>query len=89
MQRDLSGTLSRNKKRENDRQPEFKGACTIDGVAFWISAWLKEGEDGKFFSLAFTPKEKRSTAPAGVSAPGGGHRRGVPDDEMPFSPEFR
>jgi hypothetical protein len=27
-----AGTLSRNKKRENDRQPEFKGSAMIDGV---------------------------------------------------------
>jgi hypothetical protein len=88
-QRDMSGALSRNKKRENDRQPEFKGACTIDGTAYWISAWLKEGEDGKFFSLAFTPMEKRSAAPAGVSGPGPGHAAVVPDSEIPFMAEWR
>jgi hypothetical protein len=57
-QRELSGTLSRNKKREHDRQPEYRGSCTIDGVAYWLSGWVKEGDDGKFFSLAFTPKEQ-------------------------------
>ena len=29
--RDNAGTLSRNRKRENDRQPEFRGSCLIDG----------------------------------------------------------
>ena len=87
--RDNAGTLSRNRKRENDRQPEFRGSCLIDGVAYWISAWVKEGDDGRFFSLAFTRKEQQSRAPAGVSGPGQGHRRGVPDDEMPFAPEWR
>jgi hypothetical protein len=84
-QRDLSGTLSRNKKREHDKQPEFRGSCLIDGVGYWISAWVKEGQDGRFFSLAFSPKEQRSNpAPAGVYGPGQGHRRGVPNDEVPF-----
>jgi hypothetical protein len=81
--RDMSGTLSRNKKRENERQPVYRGACVIGGVAYWLSAWVKEGDDGKFFSLAFTAKEKPSTA----AAANGGPSRwfpGVLDDEIPF-----
>ena len=58
MSRDLSGSLSRNKKREHDRQPEFKGSAIIDGVAYWLSAWVKEGDDGKFFSLASRPRSR-------------------------------
>jgi hypothetical protein len=69
-QRDMSGTLSRNRKRETDKQPEFRGSCVIDGIAYWISAWVKEGDDGRFFSLAFTPKEKPNRSPAGVHGPG-------------------
>lgn len=98
-QRELSGTLSRNKKREHERQPEFKGSATIDGVAYWLSAWVKEGQDGKFFSLSFTAKEmpKSETRPqaspelkAQQSSYGNGrrasddHRRGVRDEEIPF-----
>jgi hypothetical protein len=88
-QRELSGVLSRNRKRESNKQPEFKGSATIDGVAYWISAWVREGDDGRFFSLAFSPKEQRSAAPAGVHGPGQGHRCGVPDEEIPFGPEWR
>ena len=69
-QRELSGVLSRNKKRETDKQPEFKGTATIAGVAYWVSAWVKEGPDGKFFSLAFTAKDQPSAqAKASASAP--------------------
>ena len=39
--RDNSGTLSCNKKREHDKQPEF------DGVGYWISGWVREGDDGR------------------------------------------
>jgi hypothetical protein len=88
-QRDNAGTLSRNKKREHDKQPEYRGSCTIDGVSYWLSAWVKDGDDGKFFSLAFTRKEQQSRAPAGVSGPGPGHRCGVLDDEIPFMAEWR
>ncbi len=56
--RDNTGFLSRNKKCEHDRQPEFRGSCVVDGVEYWLSGWVKQGDDGKFFSLAFTRKEK-------------------------------
>ena len=96
-QRELSGTLSRNKKREHDRQPEYRGSCTIDGVAYWLSGWVKEGDDGKFFSLAFTPKEQPKSEARPQASPelkaqpssyGNGrrddHRRCVRDEEVPF-----
>lgn len=67
-QRDNSGTLGRNQHKQNDKQPEFNGQCRIEGVEYWISGWVKEGKNGKFFSLAFKPKEeqpKRPSAPKG------------------------
>lgn len=58
-QRDNSGTLFRNDRRQNDKQPEYSGDGVINGVPMWISAWVKEGKNGKFFSMAFKPKEER------------------------------
>ena len=52
-----SGTLGKNNKRETDKHPEYNGKCEIDGVEYWISAWVKEGPTGKFFSLSFKAKE--------------------------------
>lgn len=51
------GTLGRNKKREKDTHPEFRGKCNIEGVEYWISAWVRESDGEKFFSLAFQPKD--------------------------------
>jgi hypothetical protein len=56
--RDNSGTLGKNKRKESETHPEYTGQCLIDGVAYWISAWVKESEHGKFFSLSFRPKEE-------------------------------
>lgn len=58
--RDNSGALFRNDKRENDKQPEYNGSVTIGGVDYWISGWVKDGQKGKFFSLAFKPKQERA-----------------------------
>jgi hypothetical protein len=57
MAQDNSGAIFKNSRRENDRQPTHTGQCTIDGREYWISAWVREGRNGKFFSLAFRPKE--------------------------------
>jgi hypothetical protein len=58
-QRDNSGTLGKNERREKDTHPTHTGKCVIEGKEFWVSAWVKEGPSGKFFSLAFKPKEAR------------------------------
>ena len=68
--RNNSGTLSRNRKREHDKQPEFRGSCVIDGVGYWISAWVREGDDGRFFSLAFLRRRSRPRPLRASTAPG-------------------
>ena len=58
-QRDNSGSLFKNDKREKDTHPNARGSCMIDGVAYWIDAWTKEGASGKWQSLSFKRKEEK------------------------------
>ena len=51
--RDNSGRLFKNEKKQTDNQPSFTGNCTVNGKDMRISAWIKEGQNGKFFSLSF------------------------------------
>ena len=63
--RDNSGSLFKNdKKHEGDNKPNYTGQVMINGVEMWISAWLKDGQNGKWMSLSFKPKEQQQTAPA-------------------------
>lgn len=48
-----TGVLFINDKRENEKHPNMKGKIlTPDGIEYFISAWTKEGKNGKFLSLA-------------------------------------
>jgi hypothetical protein len=60
-QKDMSGSLFKNERREKDTHPHATGQCVIDGVPFWISAWTKTDKNGnKFQSLAFKPKTENT-----------------------------
>jgi hypothetical protein len=80
-QKDNSGTLFKNDKREKDSHPHAKGSAMIDGVEYWVSAWTKEGSKGKFQSLSFQRKEQRQPERQQQAS------RPAPrelDDEIPF-----
>lgn len=60
-QRDLQGSLFKNKRRTKSTHPEYTGQAKLDGVEYWVSAWVKEKQDGeKFFSMAFTAKDDQA-----------------------------
>lgn len=63
---DNSGALFKNDRKEQPKHPDYNGSITIDGREYWLSAWIKEGQKGKFMSLAAKPKEERQAqrAPA-------------------------
>lgn len=89
-QRDNSGSLFLNDRKEKDNHPDFKGTAMIDGVVYWISGWSKQGQRGDFQSLAFKRKDEQTTReqPAQQSItqramPKGPAKRSIiPDDDM-------
>ena len=73
-----SGSISKNDKGDNPKRPDYKGAAEVDGVQYWIAAWVKDGTDGKFLSLSFDPKEKKEDKPQQEK------NTTPPDEDIPF-----
>lgn len=64
-QKDMSGSLFRNNRKEKDTHPDYSGTVRIDGHDMWISGWLREQKDGtKYFSLAFKRKDGTADRPS-------------------------
>lgn len=57
--KDMTGVLFRNDRKEQEKHPDRKGSALIAGVEYWVAGWLKEGKNGQFLSLAFTPKDEK------------------------------
>ncbi len=62
-----SFSLFKNDKKESDNHPDYKGdGKDLDGNGIWVSAWLKDGKNGKFMSCSFKLKDSK---PAVKAAP--------------------
>lgn len=80
--RDLTGILFKNDRKEKDTHPDYTGNATIAGVDYWMSAWIKQGQKGKFMSFAFKPKEATGHSGRDYVQPKGANED--MDDEIPF-----
>jgi hypothetical protein len=71
-------SLFKNDKGDNEKRPDYTGeGVDIDGKPIKVSAWLKEGQRGKFMSCKIQHKTKGE--PPTNPAP-----RKFDDQDIPF-----
>jgi hypothetical protein len=81
-QRDNSGAIFINERKESDNHPDRTGSAMIDGKEYWVSGWIKKsGDKPSFLSLAFKPKDKPAEKLDGRRA---GERPRNPDADNPW-----
>lgn len=83
--RQNTGTLGKNKRKEQDNHPDYAGQINVDGRDYWLSGWVKENKETgeRFFSLSVKPKEQRAEKPKPAPVVSG-----EPDDDIPFAWTF-
>jgi hypothetical protein len=86
-QKDNSGSVFKNERKEKDTHPDRTGSAMIDGVAYWVSGWVKQDRNGNpFLSLAFKRKEAAPQRVPAARTDGRTvtSRRDELNDEVPF-----
>lgn len=79
-QKDMSGSLFKNDRKEKDTHADYRGSALIGGVEMWMDAWLNESSSGtKYMSLKFKPKDAAATTSAQPAA-----FDSDLDDDVPF-----
>jgi hypothetical protein len=84
-QKDMSGTLFVNDRKESDKHPDRTGTALIDGVSYWVSGWIKQGAKGPYMSMSFKRRDIQQQDQGSIS------QRAMPkarnddmNDEIPF-----
>jgi hypothetical protein len=74
----LTGVLFKNDKGDNEKRPDYKGSAEIEGVQYWVSAWIKEGAKGKFMSMKYERKEQQAQAAPAQQQTAASYDKGAP-----------
>jgi hypothetical protein len=81
---ELRGVLFKNKqKRPDKKDADYRGNATINGVEFWLDAWINEPKSGgdKFMSIKFKAKDVQ---PQAAVTPAASTPQPEFDDPIPF-----
>ena len=85
-QKDNSGALFKNDKKESDSHPDYKGSAMIDGSDYWVSGWINVSNSGtKYMKFSYSQKEQvHNNGVQQVQAAVGGMSLAQLEDDIPF-----
>ena len=85
-QKDNSGALFKNEKKETDSHPDYKGSAMIDGSDYWVSGWINVSNAGtKYMKFSYSPKEQvHNNGVQQVQTAVGGMSMAQLEDDIPF-----
>lgn len=67
--KELEGALFKNDKKTSENQPDYKGSAMIQGIDYWLSAWINKSVGGvQYLKIKATAKDGQQ-APQTPSKP--------------------
>jgi hypothetical protein len=86
-QRDLTGSLFKNTRKEADTHADYNGSALINGVEYFLDAWINEPKGGgdKYMSVKFKPKGQRGGGGGATPRPQPAAFDTDLDDDVPFA----
>lgn len=77
-QRDNSGSMFKNTRKENEKHADMTGEIMVDGKMYWLNGWRKIDKNGNpWYSCSVKTKQARQEEPSQQT-------RSVPNDDIPF-----
>jgi len=77
------GVLFKNKEKAQDSHADYTGNVNVDGVDYWLNAWVKTAKSGKMFmSLSLKPKQVQEKPQDSPQSPMQGLQE--MSDDIPF-----
>ena len=60
-QKDNSGALFRNDRKNKDTDPDYKGQAVVGGQEFWLAAWINTAQKSgqKYMAIKLNPKDEQ------------------------------
>ena len=61
-QKNMTGVLFKNDKKETDAHPDYTGNATVRGEELRLAAWVNKSKTGRsYMSVKFTEPQERKT----------------------------